>query len=287
MPLAGRRALVIATVVAASVLIPSEALAATSGTATASLPMLGGSLSIGTLTGGTLPNATPAGGADSGSLSSATWSDTTGLGAGWNGTLSLATALTYDGPWTPSGSAPALTATSSGAYSGTAGNALLTVTVTAGTPTVTTVSWSDREAAGTTTTGLALACTNGSPCTISNGVTITFNAATLYTTGEVYTAHDGALPSTAVALSSANAIGPTATGTTVGGSNLPTLQNSGSTVPGNGTAVKFVSAAAQAGMGTFTIAPGVTVSGWDPNNIWGGTGVVYSAQAQYTISTGP
>jgi hypothetical protein len=47
--------------------------------------------------------------------------------------------------------------------------------------------------------------------------------------------------------------------------------------------VKIVSAAKLAGVGTFTVIPGVTLT-WDPNNTWA---LPYTASAQYTIASGP
>lgn len=271
--------------IAAAAFVPIQALA-TSGTT--GLPVLGGSLTVGSPGSGTLPAATLGGPAVSGAINSATWSDTTGSGLGWNGTLALATALVYQGPWTPVGAAPALTSTVSGAYNGTVGNALVTVTVTTGTLLLTTVSWSDREASGTpTNSSTPLGCTNGSPCTVASGVTITFDAATSYAAGAVYTVHVGAMGVNAMVLTKSAASGPTATGTTLSGTNLPTLVNDTSVVPGNNTPVKFVSALLNSGMGTFTIAPGVTVSGWDPNNTWAGASVTFSATAQYAMNVGP
>jgi hypothetical protein len=275
-------AAVAASIAGTAVAVPAHADAQT---ATNQLNLLGGSLSIGSLAATTLPSAALSAGTVSGAVDSGNWSDTTGSGAGWNGTVST-TQFVLQGPWQAGGGGSALTNTGSGAYSGSAGAALVVVTVSAGgTATNTPFTWTDNEGSSQTS-GTVSTCTNATACAVSNGVTITFNAATTYTSGWTYTAHVGAQSASAMSLTTASATGPTAVGSTAGGSNLPTFLNNGSTV--TASAVKFVHATAGTGMGTFTLAAGVTVT-WDPNNTWSSSvaGANYTATATYTISSGP
>ncbi len=254
-----------------------------------SLALGAGSLSIGSMVStDSFPGAIVSTGTTSGPVDSATWSDATGSGAGWNGTVST-TDFVANGAWTPVGGAAALTSTSSGSYTGSSGQAYFTAAVTAAVPaTSVTINYTDQEGAGTAATPTPKTCTVNTACALANGVTINFATAGAYTSGMNYTLKSGSFAASALVLHTASATGPTATGTTVGGTNRPGLQNDGTTVLGGGatsqgTAVKFVSAAALTGIGSFTIAPGFTVN-WDANNTWATT---YSATAQYTISTGP
>lgn len=274
-------AAVLAAVGAATV--PALASASTSGTA--SLPLTGGTLSINSLAASaTLPATNVSAGTVSGALNSGTWADTTGSGNGWNGTIQLAAPFLYQGTWTQtSGAATALSSSASGTYTGQVANALITVTVTASTVAATTVSWTDREA--TTSNGTNTVCNAVTTCAIASGITISF-AAAVYPTGATYQVEAGTLPTTSMTLSTPSATGPTATGTTLGGANLPVFENTGTTVPAGGSAVSFVHATTQTGMGSFSLAPGVTIT-WDPNNTWGGSGVTYSTTAQYAIVAGP
>jgi hypothetical protein len=57
---------------------------------------------------------------------------------------------------------------------------------------------------------------------------------------------------------------------------------SSSPAQGYGAAIKFVAAAANTGMGSYTVNPGVTFNA-DANS-WA---ALYTANVQYTISTGP
>jgi hypothetical protein len=266
----------------ALIAVPTVAQAAS---ATNTLPLLAGSLSIGALSPTTLPSTSVSAGTVSGAIDQGNWTDGTGTGLGWHGTLQTA-ALVYQGAFTQTaGTTTAITNAASGAYTGTVGNAIITVTVSTATSSgVTQVTWSDREAA--TTTGGPTPCTNGSACTISNGVTITFTSATVYPVGAAYTAEVGALPASGMTIATASATGPTPQTTTLGGSNLPTFEGNGSVVTAGGSAVPFVHATALEGIGTFQLAAGVTIT-WDANNTWGGASVTYVGVAQYAISSGP
>jgi hypothetical protein len=188
------------------------------------------------------------------------------------------------------GTATALSTTSSGAYTGSAGAGYINVTVTqVGDTTGATslaISYSDVEN-GSTTNGTATA-TKGSATTLVHGLTITFATATAYPQNAVYESQFGILPTTALALNTAQG-SVTATGTTTGGLNDPLLVNNSSTVTAGGPAaysaspVKFVDALILTGVGTFSIHGGATIT-WDPNNIWQAN---YTAGANYTIAAGP
>ena len=281
-----RKPLLAAAACATAFLLPMQAMAATSGTGTATLPLLGGSLSVGGIQSSiTLASTAVTAGTTSGVINSATWGDTTGSGAGWNGTIQLTTGFIYTGSWVQTGgTTTALGNVTAGGYTGSTGNALIVVTVTTSTGAVTQFSWTDSSGAGTN--GTNTTCNNVSACTVSNGVTIAFAAATVYPAGAVYTVKAGELTPSGASLLTADASTVTPTGTTGGGTNLPTYKNNGSTVSAGGSAVKFLSAALNQGAGTFTAAPGMTIT-WDPNNTWAGSGVNYTATAQYAISTGP
>jgi hypothetical protein len=244
--------------------------------------------------GTTLPATVLSAGTVSGAVNGATWNDLTGSGAGWNGTVAISTLL-VQGPWSQTaGTALALGSTASGSYTGSAGAASIVVTVN-GTPTATNTpfTWTDREGATTSGPTSVPTCVNGTACAVNNGVTITFATATPYIAGDAYTAHVGIGSTTAMSLATGSATAITNQGTTLGGSNLPTYTGNLSTVTAGGvgiegTAVKFVTAAANAGAGSFTVTPGVTFT-WDPNNTWSSStaGANYTATAQYTIATGP
>lgn len=280
-----RRLVELGVVLAGGLALASAPAVVRAAPGTNTVPLTAGSLSIGTLANTTLPSTIVSAGTVSGAINSGNWTDGTGTGAGWHGTLQTA-ALVDQGAFSQTaGTTTALGSTASGAYTGTVGNAVVIVTVT-GVPTAaaTPVTWSDRETA-TATTGSAT-CTNGTACAIASGVTITFAAATTYPVGAAYTAKVGALPASGMTIATASATAILAQGTTLGGANLPTYQSNASVVTAGGAAVPFVTAAVNAGMGTFSVAPGVTIT-WDPNNTWGGASVSYVGVAQYAIVTGP
>jgi len=276
-----------ATILGTLICLPAPAAAAT--TTTNNLALAAGSLSISAMSASSTfpgsPNVTA--GTASGAMDQANWTDATGLGLGWNGTVST-TDFVDNGAWTPA-STPALSSTASGGYTGGVAQAYLTVTVGLGGTTLTTpVTWTDQEGAGATASSGSATCTNGSACAISNGVTITFASGSTYANGTSYSARSGRLAASALSLTTGSATGPTPQGATLGGGNLPSFTNNGSTVTGGGpttqgTAVKFVTAAVLTGIGTFQLAPGLTIT-WDANNTWAAT---YSATASYTINSGP
>lgn len=47
--------------------------------------------------------------------------------------------------------------------------------------------------------------------------------------------------------------------------------------------MKFISATALTGIGSFTVAPGATIT-WNGNQVWAAS---YVANAEYTIAAGP
>jgi hypothetical protein len=274
--------------VGAASLAPIKAFAATSSTGT--LALSAGSLGISAM--GTFTTATTAltAGTLATPMNAATWSDTTGSGAGWNGTLAVQQFINQ-GAWSQTvGTATALASTASGAYTGSAGAGSLAVTVTQAADTIAaatlTVSYKDIEN-GVTTNGTGTA-TKGTALVLLNGITITFATNTAYPLNAVYQSHFGILPTTALALNTAQATA-TATGTTQAGSNLPAFVNNSTTVTAGGpstysvTPIKMISAAANTGLGTFTVTGGATLT-WDPNNVWQAS---YTANAQYNVVTGP
>lgn len=250
----------------------------------------GGGLSISGMNPFTTATTSSAAGTLATPLNSATWADTTGSGAGWNGTLAVTQFIDQGAYTQTAGAATALSTTSSGAYTGSAGAGYITVTVTqAGDTTSATslaISYSDVES-GVTTNGTATA-TKGSATTLLHGLTITFATGTAYPQNAAYESKFGILPTTALALNTAQgSVAPQ--GSTLGLTNDPLLINNGTTVTAGGPStysaspVKFLDALTLTGMGSFTVSGGATIT-WDVNNIWQAD---YTAGAQYTIASGP
>jgi hypothetical protein len=265
--------------------MPVSAMAST--TTTDTLQLSAGTLSISGMSTWTSAATAVSAGTLSSGTNSATWSDLTGLGLGWNGTLALESFI-YQGSWTSSSGTANLTSTASGAYTGAVAEASITVTVT-GTPTAasTPFTCTDDEAGTFTSCAANSPAANGVATTLANGMTINFKAATTQTVGTVYTVQMGVLQTTALKLTTASG-SVTAQAGTAGGSNLPSLINNNTTVSSTsatsyGTAVKFVQAQALTGIGNFTVVPGVTIT-WDANNTWAAN---FVANAQYTIASGP
>jgi hypothetical protein len=269
----------------AAALTPLYANAATQQAASQTTAFAPGALSITAPAATTFPSTVISVGTLTAAVNAANWADSTGGGAGWNGTIAVQQFhITGTGAWAPGASA-ALANNNSGQYISTTSAAAYTVTVTgpslAGSPTV-AISWSGEETgSGTATKGSAFAVG-------VQGMTITFLSGQAYTTSDVYTAQVGNLATSALAVASGTTT-ITTVGSTKAGSNLPTATGGTSTVTSGGvstysvTPVKIVSAAKLAGVGTFTVTPGVTLT-WDPNNTWA---LPYTASAQYTIASGP
>ena len=217
----------------------------------------------------------------SGTLPAASWENTTGSGSGWHGTLA-ASDFSYTGQWMPQGSAPTLESTNGGTYTGTADGVYVTVTVgSGGSTTLTPYTWTDNQ--GNAGSGTA---NNGSPAMVEQGVTINFASGTSYPSGSKYLMMVGTQSTSALILDTA-ATGASITAATGVTSPAPVFQNDNTTVSGGsvatvGSAVQFLSAASDNGMGSYEVDPGVAVS-VDANS-WAAT---YTATVQYTIVTGP
>jgi hypothetical protein len=274
-----RRVLAAVIAVAAVASAAMRVDAATSGTGTDTLTVTGGSLSVAsvgsasfsvTLGSGTVTSAIT-------SLNAGTYADTTGSGAGWNGTLALQQFVNTQA-WVPSGTA--LNSNTSGTYTSTTNNAYYSVAVTADGGTTVNVTWSGTESGSGT-------ATKGSAFTIgTKGITITFKSGSTYLTTDVYTIKADVLATSALVMATGGSC--VAQGSTATGANIPAMTNTSSTVTGGtyntfGSAVKVITAAVSTGLGTFICTPKATIS-TDSNATWASS---YTATAQYSIVTGP
>ena len=278
------RRLAIGTAAAGLALAPTAAFAGSNGTGTVQASLLGGALSVNSVTGAASPISATIGGTGNGDLPTVQMQDATGTGAGWNGTVAVSD-LNYTGTWQPSGAAPALTTSTSGAFTDTADGVTYTVTVTgagiaAGTGTFSYTSTDPADASGT---GTSVATTANAVGT--KGLTINFATQTV-PANSVYTIHAGTQAASSLSLNTGAA---GASVTTVSGNTAPGLVNNGSTLTGGGaaatafgSAVKFVSAAVGTGMGAYNVVPGATFN--PDSNSFAST---YSAGVQYTIVAGP
>jgi hypothetical protein len=268
-----------AVVAGAAALVPSGVALAATGTQT--LTLSGGTLSVTNVVNGNI-NAT-IGTTATGGFPTATWSDLTGTGNGWNGTIAL-TSFTYTGTWTQTaGTSQALATNASAAYKDTVDGVVYKVTVGSGaTSTSTPFTYTSTHPNNPSGSGTA---TNGTAANVGiEGITITFASSTTYSAGNVYTIKAGTQGASACVLNqAAGSITPAAGNM----SPAPTFVNHGTTVSAGGVntfgaAVKFVSAAVNAGMGSWTITPGMNVT--VDTNSWAAT---YQATVQYTIAVGP
>jgi hypothetical protein len=280
----GRKVAVGAAAVAGLVAVAGPAFAATSASGTENLTLSAGTLSVSNVQPGTL-SGTVAGTA-TGTLPSAQFSDTTGSGDGWNGTLALST-FDYTGSWvagtnsSTGAASSALASTSAGTYTGSHDGDTYYVKVTSVSSTTVDASWYSTY----NSTGGTITATEGTATAVgTNGITIDFGTSTA--AGDNYSVHVGVQPASAVSLdTSASGAGVTAaTGTT---SPDPTLVNNGTTITAGGvgtlgTAVPVVEAAVDTGMGTYTVVPGAQAV--TDAASWAAT---YVANAEYTIVTGP
>ncbi len=264
--------------VALAVLVPSAAYASTSTASQQTLAVQAGTLFV--------SNTTPANitaqvdGTGSGALPSAEWGDLTGSGDGWQGSIA-ASDFIYTGNWSPVGSAPALSSDTSAGYTGTADGDTYTVTVSS--VSGSTIDFSYSSTNGASGTGTATAGTAADVGT--NGLTITFSTSATYTAGDAYQIEVGSQNPSALVLddsSSSATIAPYDGAT----STPPAYVNATATVKGGGstygTAVPFLSAAQNTGMGEYTVSPKATVT--TDLNSWAAT---YTSNVQYTISSGP
>ena len=219
----------------------------------------------------------------SGLLPTAVWSDATGSGYGWNGTVAVSD-FTYTGAWTNTGS-PLVDATS-GAYTGTQDGVVFTVDATGISNGAGSFTWSSTASTNSTGSGTAVA----SIATVldTQGVSINFGTAT-ETPGTLFELQAGTQASSALSLLS-SAVGAGATVEDGSLSAPPALVSAEATVSGPstgpaegyGAAIKFVAAAANTGMGSYTVNPGVSFTA--DQNSWAN---LYTANVEYSIVTGP
>ncbi len=274
----------LATIAAAllTTLIPTGAAFATAS-GTSSATMSSGSLSIGTLTPETI--SVTIGSTGNGIMPSALWSDTTGTGNGWNGTIAVSD-LSYTGSWVAQGSATALTTATSNSYADTQNGVYYTVTtgaISSGAGSYTWTSTDTTDHLG----GSGTAVANTANAVGTKGITINFGTQTL-ASGSVYIIKAGTQSSSAMSLdTSATGASITASGSTM--SANPTWVNNSTVVSGGGVAstaygpaVKFISAAQMTGMGSYTVNPGMMIT--SDASSWAAT---YTASVQYSIVTGP
>ncbi len=263
---------------ALAMLVPSAAYASTSASSQQTLAVQAGTLFV--------SNTTPANitaqvdGTGSGALPSAEWGDLTGSGDGWQGSIAASNFI-YTGNWSPVGSAPALSSDTSAGYTGTADGDTYTVTIAS--VSGTTVNFTYSSTNGASGTGTATAGTAADVGT--NGLTITFSTSVTYAAGDAYQIEVGAQNSSAMTLADSSS---SATITPYDGatSTPPAYVNATATVKGGGstygTAVPFLSAAQNTGMGEYTVSPQAKVT--TDLNSWAAN---YTSNVQYTISSGP
>ncbi|MDA8147287.1 MAG: hypothetical protein M0Z93_00720 [Actinomycetota bacterium] len=267
---------------AAGVLIPAGAALAATGTSSATTTS--GSLSIGTTTPETI--SVPVAGTGNGILPSAVWADSTGTGAGWNGTVAVSD-LSYTGAWVAQGSATALTTATSVAYTGTQDGVEYTVTTGTITSGAGSYTWTSTNTTTGNPTGSGTAVASTANLVGTLGVTINFGTQSL-TSGYVYVIKTGTQSASAFTLDT-SATGASITPVSGTTSANPAFVGNSTTVSGGGvassaygTAVKFVSAALNTGMGSYTVDPGAQVAA-DASS-WAAT---YTAGVQFSIVTGP
>src|SRR5258708_4824267 len=182
--------LTLTVVAVAAALTPLYASAATQQAASQTTAFTPGALSITAPAATTFPATAVTVGTLTAGVNAANWADSTGGGAGWNGTLAVQQFhITGTNAWSP-GLSAALANNNSGQYTGTTSAAAYTVTVTAtslaASPSV-SISWSREETgSGSATKGSAFAVG-------ALGMTITFLSGQAYATTDVYTAQLGTL----------------------------------------------------------------------------------------------
>lgn len=278
----GKKAALFGAVTLVGVLGPTGI--AFAGTSTSTSKATSGSLSIGTITSESI--SAPVAGTGTGILPSAPWSDTTGTGDGWNGTVAVSD-FTYTGAWTqPTGTLLAL-ASSTSAFLGTADGVEYTVTVGTGTTTSTPFTWTSTDP--TDKAGGSGTATNGTAIEVgTTGLWINFTSGTAYS-AETYQIDAGTQAASALSLDTSAATGESITPSSTTTSPNPAWVGNSANVTGGGVGataygspVQFVSAALNTGMGTYTLNPGASISldsaSWD---------VSYTAGVQYSIVTGP
>ncbi|MHB8508113.1 MAG: hypothetical protein ACYDGR_05610 [Candidatus Dormibacteria bacterium] len=250
-----------------------------------------GTLSVGSVGTATV-TATIGNASTSGSLPSATWSDSTGLGLGWNGTIAV-TVFNLTGAWSASGGSAALGTTSSPIYTG-AGSGYYRVSVTSCTfnPTGSALAFSFAGLETGSGTATVAPLTTATSSIGTSGVQITWAAqgasaiSCPYAAGNAYTIKVGNLAGSALTLADNNA---SATITPQAGTiaTAPVFVNPTAAVPGGtatavGSEVKFLSAALTTGGGSYSVVPYGSLA-YDAS-VWAST---YTATIQYTIYSGP
>jgi len=280
----GQLATVVAVATVVGVLAPMGAAFANTGvTGTGQAQLTGGSLAIGAITNNNNISVNLASFTGSGLLPTAVWSDATGSGYGWNGTVAVSD-FTYTGVWTNTGS-PLVDATS-GAYTGTQDGVVFTVDATAISNGAGSFTWSST--ASTSNTGSGTAAASIATVIDGQGVSINFGTASP-TAGTLYQLQAGTQAPSALSLLSTE----TSAAVTVVDSSTsadPVLVSANTTVAGPssgvaqsyGTPLKFVAAAPNTGMGEYLVVPGVTFHA-DVNS-WA---ALYTANVEYSIVTGP
>jgi hypothetical protein len=263
---------------------PMLASAATTQNSTESLVLSSGALSVGVLTPGST-SATVGSGSATGALASGTFADATGTGTGWNGTIAMSL-FHYQGLWVQTvGAATALGSTTSATYTAV-GSGYYTVTVTSYAAPTLNFSYAGIESGTGTAT---LAGGNTTSTFGAKGMSIVWGpSSTTYAATMAYTIKVGNLASTALTLANG-----AATIAATGGTTSPNAAytNTTANIPEGsgadptqtvGAATKFVTAAVNQGMGSYTVSPQATVA-FDPS-VWAQT---YVAQVTYTIVSGP
>ena len=274
------RLITLAGVCLAGLALPLSTLtvsAATTATSHDTLTLTAGNLSVAVVSAGTANGALGSSSAPT-DIAVADWSDSTGSGAGWNGTVAVSN-FTNTGAWTRTSGASAQTTNTSAAYTGTVAQGSYLVTVSSDSAGNITAAVTGAETATITGQSKASAIAVG-----TKGLTITFDLAVTYVAGDQYTIHVGTLPATALVLGAGTSVTPSLTTT----ATAPTFANSGTTVNAGasntlGSGIKFVTAAANTGMGSFRVTPSGTIA-FDGNVSWAGD---YVAQVSYSIITGP
>ena len=256
----------------------------TTSTGTGNAQLTGGSLAIGAITNNNNISVNLASFTGSGLLPTAVWSDATGSGYGWNGTVAVSD-FTYTGTWSTTTGTPLVT-TTSGAYTGTQDGVVFTVDATGISNGAGSFTWSSTASTNSTGSGTAVA----SIATVldTQGVSINFGTAT-ETPGTLFELQAGTQASSALSLLS-SAVGAGATVEDGSLSAPPALVSAEATVSGPstgpaegyGAAIKFVAAAANTGMGSYTVNPGVSFTA--DQNSWAN---LYTANVEYSIVTGP
>jgi hypothetical protein len=287
-----------AAIVAGVLLAMGMPLAARASSDTSSATLNSGGLSVtnqgthGSFTAQTLGTSST-----TGSLPEETYSDDTGTGAGWHGTVAT-TCFTFTGSgssaqWAP-GSSTALVSNGSGSYTNTSDrNGYYKMDIT-GNPGADghalAYSFSEDAADGSGGTGTTDISSANQTVALDHGVTITFataNAAT-YSTSDTYLLKVGNLSSSALHWDGTGTISKTSgTNTTDPGfENAGTLSASGSDCSA-GTSITFITTdgAVNQGMGTWNVTPDATLtlpSGSNHESTWTGT---WTATEVFTIVT--